>query len=220
MLNRISSIISGCKIYLIKLHIFCMFTRYLFSISYVPSIALHKLNKLNEMTLFIQPNGKEGFYQAAPVGVLPSPILQILSFLIPPSTTRVLSLEERKICTHVLSHVHLYVTLWIIACRAPLCAGFFSGKNHGVGCHFLLQGIFLIQGPNFHLLCLLHRQADPLPLWHLKTTVCESQPFLSCWSKKGTETFWLICTVFPQSSIMFRCPMGTHNYGCFIHILR
>ena len=30
---------------------------------------------------------------------------------------------------------------------------FFSGKNTGVGCHFLLQGIFLIQGSN---LCLLH----------------------------------------------------------------
>ena len=29
------------------------------------------------------------------------------------------------------------------------------GKNTGVGCHFLLQGIFLTQGSNLHLLCLL-----------------------------------------------------------------
>ena len=29
------------------------------------------------------------------------------------------------------------------------------GKNTGVGCHALLQGIFLIQGSNPHLLCLL-----------------------------------------------------------------
>ena len=30
------------------------------------------------------------------------------------------------------------------------------GKNTGVGCHALLQGIFLIQGLNPSLLCLLH----------------------------------------------------------------
>ena len=31
-----------------------------------------------------------------------------------------------------------------------------SGKNTGVGCHFLLQGIFPTQESNCHLLCLLH----------------------------------------------------------------
>ena len=34
------------------------------------------------------------------------------------------------------------------------------GKNTGVGCHFLLQGIFPTQGSN---LCLLHWQGDSLP---------------------------------------------------------
>ena len=34
--------------------------------------------------------------------------------------------------------------------------GDFLGKNTGVGCHFLLQGIFKTQGLNPHLLCLLH----------------------------------------------------------------
>ena len=29
-----------------------------------------------------------------------------------------------------------------------LCSWDFSGKNTGVGCHFLLQGIFLTQGSN------------------------------------------------------------------------
>ena len=37
-------------------------------------------------------------------------------------------------------------------------------KNTGVGCHFLLQGIFLIQGSNPRLLCLLPWQARSLPL--------------------------------------------------------
>ena len=40
----------------------------------------------------------------------------------------------------------------------------FPGKNTGVGCHFLLQGIFPTQGSNPHL---LHWQVDFLPLNHL-----------------------------------------------------
>ena len=38
------------------------------------------------------------------------------------------------------------------------------GKNTGVGCYPLLQGIFPTQGSNPHLLCLLHWQAGSLPL--------------------------------------------------------
>ena len=45
-----------------------------------------------------------------------------------------------------------------------LCPWDSPGKNIGVGCHALLQGIFLIQGSNPHLLCLLHWQAGSLPL--------------------------------------------------------
>ena len=38
------------------------------------------------------------------------------------------------------------------------------GKNTGVGCHFLLQGIFLAQGPNPSLLYLMHWQVESLLL--------------------------------------------------------
>ena len=41
------------------------------------------------------------------------------------------------------------------------------GKNNGVGCHSLLQGIFPTQGLNQGLLHLLHLQVDSLPLSHL-----------------------------------------------------
>ena len=37
-------------------------------------------------------------------------------------------------------------------------------KSAGVGCYALLQGIFLTQGSNPCLLCLLNLQADSLPL--------------------------------------------------------
>jgi len=39
------------------------------------------------------------------------------------------------------------------------------GKNAGVGCHFLLQGIFPTQGSNPHLLYLLPWQADSFYHW-------------------------------------------------------
>ena len=42
--------------------------------------------------------------------------------------------------------------------------GDFPGKNTGVGCHFLLQGIFPTQGLNPHL---PHQQVDSSPLSHL-----------------------------------------------------
>ena len=59
------------------------------------------------------------------------------------------------ICMCVLScvsHVHLCATLWI-AGSSPWD---FLGKNTGVGCHFLFQGIFLTQGQNP---CILHLPA-------------------------------------------------------------
>ena len=43
------------------------------------------------------------------------------------------------------------------------------GENTGVDCHFLLLEIFLTQGSNLHLLCLLHWQACsllPAPIQH------------------------------------------------------
>ena len=40
----------------------------------------------------------------------------------------------------------------------------FPGKNTGVGCHFVLQGIFPTQGLNPRLLHLLNWQAGSLPL--------------------------------------------------------
>ena len=48
-----------------------------------------------------------------------------------------------------------------------LCPWNSPGKNTGVGCHFLLQGIFLTQGSNLSLWCLLGWQVDSLPLAQL-----------------------------------------------------
>ena len=41
---------------------------------------------------------------------------------------------------------------------------YFPGKNTGVGCHFLLQGIFPTQGSNSCILCLFLCRVGSLPL--------------------------------------------------------
>jgi len=60
-----------------------------------------------------------------------------------------------------------------IDCSLPrlLCPWDFPGKNTGVGCHFLLQGIFPTWALNPCLLRLLHWQADSLPLYYLHVYV-------------------------------------------------
>ena len=55
------------------------------------------------------------------------------------------------------------MTSWIVTPRL-FSVWDFSGKNTGVGCRFLLQGIFPTEGSNPPLLSLLHWQANYLPL--------------------------------------------------------
>ena len=55
-------------------------------------------------------------------------------------------------CAQLLSCVRLCVTLWTVACQAPLCQWDSLGKNTGGGYHALLHGIFLTQGSNMRLL--------------------------------------------------------------------
>ena len=59
--------------------------------------------------------------------------------------------QHACLCAHSLCHVRLFA-----APTRLLCPWEFSGKKTGAGCHCLLQGVFLTQGLNPHLLCLLH----------------------------------------------------------------
>ena len=60
----------------------------------------------------------------------------------------------------LISRVQLFVTPWTVAHQVPLPVEF-----------SLLQGIFPTQGSDLHLLCLLHWQADSLPLVPPGTTL-------------------------------------------------
>ena len=72
------------------------------------------------------------------------------------------NLEIKMCMLSCFSHVQLFATPWTVAHQAPLWDS--PRKNTRVGCHFLLQGIFLTHGLNPRLLHLLHWQADSLPL--------------------------------------------------------
>ena len=73
-------------------------------------------------------------------------------------------------------------------CSLPgSCLQDFSGKVTRVGCHTLLQGIFLTQGSNPHL---LHWQADSLVLSH------QGSPGILI-----AEYFLYIHTLIPTSSL-------------------
>ena len=61
------------------------------------------------------------------------------------------------------SHVRLFAIYGLYPVRL-LCPWDSLGKNTGVGCHFLLQGVFQTQGSNLCLLCFLPWQADSLSL--------------------------------------------------------
>ena len=61
-----------------------------------------------------------------------------------------------------ISHVWLFVTPWTVAHQAPLSMGF-PAKNTGMGCYFLLQGIFPTQGSNSLFSALAGRFFTPEP---------------------------------------------------------
>ena len=75
------------------------------------------------------------------------------------------------VCVHVRAHVQSCLTFCDpMDCRPPGSSvhEIFQARIL-VGCHFLLQGIFLTQGSNLCFLPLLHWQADSLPLYHLRS---------------------------------------------------
>ena len=75
--------------------------------------------------------------------------------------------QHFDVCVHVLSRVWLFS---VPGTTRLLCPWNFPGKNTGMGCHFLLQGIFQTQKSNLCLLCLLHWWVCSLPLRDLRST--------------------------------------------------
>ena len=114
----------------------------------------------------------------------------------------------------------------------------FSRQEYWSGLHGLLQGIFLTQGSNPCLLCLLHWQAGSLPLsqlWiphnsslnlELRTRICcllkcififhsvPRPPFLhhdSIWGQQGPLEGTCISTLLYFSSVQFSCSIVSNS---------
>ena len=78
-----------------------------------------------------------------------------------------------------------------------LCPWDSPGENSGVGCHFLLQGIFPTQGANLHILC-------SLPLSH--------QGSHMMWLLEATQP-WVLETLGAQPFVGNYCPFWYHSFA-------
>ena len=104
----------------------------------------------------------------------------------------------------------------------------FPGKNTGVGCHAHLQGIFLTQRSNPHLLCLLHcrwilyeRATREVSIIRCKclcccsvTQSCPVTPWTAAWKAslsliifQNLSKFMFIASVMPSSHLILWCPL-------------
>ena len=93
-----------------------------------------------------------------------------------------------------------------------LCPWDFLGKNTGVGCHFLLQGIFSIHGWNP---CLLHWQADSLPLSHQGSPDGQSVTATSCLLLLSLQsiTYWNLYLAETSVSSNGACQTSLHGFA-------
>ena len=98
------------------------------------------------------------------------------SFSQKPDKNLKICIEPRACCACYIALV-VSDSLWLHGLKPTrlLCSWDSPGKDTGVGCHFLLQGIFLTRGSNLCLLCLLHWQAGSLPLGSLRNPHTEPQ---------------------------------------------
>ena len=85
-----------------------------------------------------------------------------------------------------------------------LCPWNFPGKNTRVGCHFLLQGIFLSQGLNSYLLCLCIGRRI---LYHYTTRETPPPPTFVC---------VCVCVCVKHSSLVVVANGLSHSMACGI----
>ena len=81
------------------------------------------------------------------------------------------------VCVCVFSQLVVNGSLWLhesVAYQVPLSMRILQEGGQEWGCHFPLQGTFLTQGSNPHLLCLLNWEVDFSPVRHLGSCFCLS----------------------------------------------
>ena len=133
--------------------------------------------------------------------LLPLGNLGLVTFLTHRMWCEVINSDVASASTCVQNHfscVWLFSTLWTTRSLGP----WDSPGNTGVGCHFLLQGIFPPQGSNLALLHLLHWQVGSLPLAPpgkpLIFWVAMKEVWLFFW-RDTEDRPWDPCEILPSS---------------------
>ena len=106
------------------------------------------------------------------------------------------------VCSDAQSCLTLVIP-WTVACQAPLSVGF-SRQNTGVGCHALLQGMFLTQALNP---CLLDIQYWQVGFFFFFTTNTTWEAYI----------YIYICFYIykvPLASLPYLIAFETYNYYC------
>ena len=126
------------------------------------------------------------------------------------------------VCTSVFNSIWVFETPWTVACQVPLSMGF-SRQEYWSELPFPFQGIFPTQGWNSRLLCLLHWEADSLPLSHLgrpggvqslivtgkkKRWKCQSLNHVGLFASQWTVASQSLC---PWDSPGKNTGMGSHS---------
>ena len=108
----------------------------------------------------------------------------------------------------MLSHVQLFATPWTVVPQNPHSWNF-PHKNTGVGCRFLLQGIFLTQVLNLHLClpCISRQILYHCTTWEAphswpKNNCLQENPYVFYWQdqpwSKEEQNFKFLWFVFDQ----------------------
>ena len=89
------------------------------------------------------------------------------------------------------------------------------GKNNGVGCHFLLQGIFPSQESNLCLLQLLHWQVEPLSLLRSPLYPGPKDPCTILYSSTSSHLRFFVCFSTEGFDLISLIP-GTWEFPSFL----
>ena len=104
-----------------------------------------------------------------------------------------------------------------------LCPWDFPVKVTGVGCSFLLQGIFLIQGQKLGLLCLLHWQGDSSPLHHSPLNIgLNRNTVVTCLTAGSSNSNSQVIQMPPLSSSRSSCLRNIifqTQYTCYLQYI-
>jgi len=122
----------------------------------------------------------------------------------------------------MLSHVQLFATPWTVAPPGSSVHGISQARNTGMGCHFLLQGIFLIQGLNpclqSLLVCLKQITLETIYGTGGKEPTCQCRRHkkhrFDPWVRKIP---WSEGMATHSSTLAWRIPMDTGAWQAAVH---